>query len=296
MKSFLLLPVIVPFCVLLLASTHNKATVAPSVLDGDGWQLVWNDEFDVDGLPDSTKWQFENGFARNEELQWYTNKNAICRDGILYFEARLDTFPNPTYSPTATDWRRSRELVTITSSSINTRNKFHFRYGKMEVRARIDTTSGSWPAIWTLGVEGEWPSNGEVDQMEFYRVDGVPTILANTAWGTNVRWKAAWNSERIPLSYFLDKDPKWADKFHIWTMVWDENHIRLYLDNALLNTTDLRVARNPSGRFPAEPFQQAQYILLNLAIGSNGGEPDYSRFPITYEVDYVRVYQKNIQP
>lgn len=258
----------------------------------DKWKLVWNDEFSTDGIPDSTKWQFEKGFVRNEELQWYTNTNAGSKNGILRFEARRDTFPNPLYDAASNEWRRNRKNVTITSSSINTRNKFHFKYGKMEVRARIDTVSGSWPAIWTLGVEGEWPACGEVDQMEFYRVNGEPTILANTAWADRGRWNAKWDSRRLPLSYFLEKDPKWHEKFHVWKMEWDEQEIRLYLDDELLNTTDLKQAINYQGKLPVEPFQQAQYILLNLAVGSNGGNPDNSRFPIVYEVDYVRVYSR----
>lgn len=275
---------------LLLAGAVPAVAQSTKVLPKNDWKLVWSDEFTNDGAPDSTKWQFEKGFVRNEEMQWYTSTNAICSNGILRFEARRDTFPNPHYDATSPDWRRKRKNVTITSSSINTRTKFHFKYGKMEVRARIDTVSGSWPAIWTLGVEGEWPACGEVDQMEFYRINGVPTILANTAWADRGRWNARWDTRRLPLSYFLSIDPLWSEKFHVWKMEWDEQEIRLYLDDELLNTTELKDAVNYQGKLPAEPFRQAQYILLNLAIGSNGGNPDHSRFPVVYEVDYVRVY------
>jgi beta-glucanase (GH16 family) len=157
------------------------------------------------------------------------------------------------------------------------------------VRARVDTTLGSWPAIWTLGINQRWPLNGEVDVMEFYRVNNVPTILANTAYGRNQNGGPVWNTKRLELSHFIARDKDWPKKFHIWRMDWSEDSINLYLDDELLNTTLLKNTLNPDG---FNPFQQPHYLLLNLAIGSNGGDPAHAKYPIKYEVDYVRYYQK----
>ncbi len=260
----------------------------------EGYQLVWNDEFDKEGAPDSKVWSFEEGFARNHELQWYQNENAVCRNGLLVISARREKRENPLYERGSNDWRRNREYIEYTSSSIKTEGRKEFQYGRFEIRAKIPVASGSWPAIWTLGTEMEWPSNGEIDIMEYYRIDGVPHILANVAWGTEQRWNAKWNTSAIPFTHFTDRDPHWADKFHTWRMDWDEEAIRLYLDDELLNETLLSETVNGSlGEFK-NPFKQPHYLLLNLAIGGqHGGTPDDPAFPLNYEIDYVRVYQKS---
>jgi len=129
--------------------------------------------------------------------------------------------------------------------------------------------------------------------MEYYQIKGVPHILANAAWGSERRWSAVWNTQTVPFTDFTDKDPEWADKFHIWRMDWDEEAIRIYLDDELINETLLENTINGSLGNHANPFKQPHYVLLNLAIGGdNGGEPDLSAFPMKYEIDYVRVYEK----
>lgn len=260
---------------------------------GQEWKLVWSDEFDYTGSPDPECWSFEEGFVRNHELQWYQEANAFCKDGILTIEGRKEQRKNPLYRAGSSHWKESREFIEYTSSSIQTAGKKEFLYGRFEVRARIPVAGGAWPAIWTLGREMEWPSNGEIDVMEYYRIDGEPHILANAAWGTEQRFNAKWNSKAIPFSYFTDKDPAWASKFHVWRMDWDEEAIRLYLDDELLNEVLLdEIANGSLGGFK-NPFRQPHYLLLNLAIGGdNGGDPDDGAFPLKYEIDYVRVYQK----
>ncbi len=130
--------------------------------------------------------------------------------------------------------------------------------------------------------------------MEFYRINDSPTILANVAWGSDKTYNGNWDSGKVPLKKFLDEKSGWAEQFHIWTMHWDEKEIRLGLDGTLINTIELEKTINPDG---VNPFTTSKkfYILLNLAIGSNGGDPSNTKFPIRYEVDYVRVYQKNKQ-
>lgn len=281
---------------LLVLSLLFAAAQSLSADDGDNsgkWRLVWSDEFDKAGLPDTTAWSYEEGFVRNHEDQWYTSRNAYCKDGCLVIEARTADEPNPMYDAGSKDWRRSRERIGYTSSSLNTAGKKEFRFGRVEVRAKIPGASGAWPAIWLLGSDMEWPSCGEIDMMEYYRIGGVPHILANACWGTDRRYEAKWNSAKVPLSHFTELDSAWLDKFHIWRMDWDEKAIRLYLDDELLNEIPLSTTINGAIGNSSNAFTGSMYLLLNLALGGdNGGEIDRAALPMRYFVDYVRVYQK----
>ncbi len=257
------------------------------------YKLVWSDEFNNDGQLDNSLWNYENGFVRNNELQWYQPDNAICKDGLLVIEARNEKRHNPLYQKGSSEWRTSREFIECTSSSVTTSGKKEFLYGRFVVRARIPVGKGAWPAIWTLGNDMEWPSCGEIDIMEFYRIKGVPHILANAAWGTEQRFNAKWKSKAVPFSHFLQKDADWASEFHIWRMDWDEKSIKLYLDDELLNEINMDDTNNGSLGNNRNPFKQPHYILLNLAVGGiNGGEVSSNAYPMRYEIDYVRVYQK----
>ena len=138
----------------------------------------------------------------------------------------------------------------------------------------------------------EWPSCGEIDIMEYYPIQGKPHILANMAWGNDRRYNAVWNSRKVPFTHFTDRDPLWAQQFHTWRMDWDEVSIRLYLDDELLNEVPLSTTVNGSIGQGTNPFTRPQYILLNLALGgTNGGPIDNEAFPMSYEIDYVRVYE-----
>ena len=257
------------------------------------WKLIWSDEFDGNGAVDTARWSFEHGLARNEEHQYYTDRNASRENGLLVIESRRERTDNPNYKKGSSLWNESRRRADYTSSSINTRGKFDFLYGRLEVRAKIPTASGAWPAIWLLGQGVDWPSCGEIDLMEYYRIDQVPHILANAAWGGEVPNVAIWNSARIPFTCFTDRDPAWADKFHVWRLDWDERSMRFFLDDELLNEIPMSQMINGSLGGHTNPFTKPQYILLNLAIGGiHGGQPDPKAFPMRYEVDYVRVYQK----
>ena len=275
------------------AQSRNNSPAAAAVPPAV-YRLVWADEFDSDGAPDSAVWKHEQGFVRNNELQWYQPANAAVSNGILTITGKKETVANAGYEEGGRDWRRNRKTAEYTAACIKTVGTKEFLYGRFEIRAKIPTASGSWPAIWTLGRSMPWPSCGEIDVMEYYRIKGVPHILANTAWGTDKPYSAKWDAQTLPFSKFTDKDPDWASKFHVWRMDWDENAIRLYLDDELLNETLLSETQNGSVGNHANPFRQPHYILLNLAIGGdNGGTPDEAAFPLKYEIDYVRVYQKS---
>jgi len=280
-------------CSLSMAASTIMAQQTAAPADGKktdqsagGYKLIWADEFDKDGLPDNKNWTYERGFVRNEEIQWYQPENARCEKGLLTIESRRERKENPRYDPNSSNWKQSREYSEYTSASLTTKGLHNWMYGRFEMRGRIDTRAGLWPAFWTLGVEGRWPNGGEIDIMEYYR----GTLLANAAWGSEKQWVPKWDDVRIPISDF--NDPNWSAKFHVWRMDWDVNSIRLYMDDRLLNTVDLKETFNKDkdGR---NPFRQPHYIILNLAVGgTSGGDPSNTKFPAKFEVDYVRVYQK----
>jgi len=252
-----------------------------------GQKLVWNDEFAGSGRPDPAFWSSESGFVRNQELQWYQSANAVRTNGVLRIEGRKERVANPNYVAGSTDWKTSRQYADYTSTSLT--GKKTWQYGHVEVRARIDGQMGTWPAIWCLGSKGEWPTNGEVDIMEFYPSGTTPLLHANVAWGTATRWQAAWNAKTKPLSDFTSKDPDWLKKFHLWSMDWNHDTILLQLDGTTMNTVPLSKTVNNDG---TDPFQdRTEYGLLNLAIGANGGDPSKAVFPMVFEVDYIRVWQ-----
>lgn len=266
---------------LLAATTPNEpAPVAPA-----GYRLVWADEFNRDGPLDPKNWNFEQGFERNEELQWYRAENARCEGGLLIIEARREKVPNPKHDPASKSWKRRRPHADYTSASATTRGLQSWLYGRFEVRARIDARAGMWPAIWTLGVEGNWPANGEIDLMEYYR--GM--ILANTFWAEKGRHQPAGVVVKKPLGEL--PGPDWTAQFHVWRMDWDASEIRLYVDDQLLNRTPITDAQRLKPGQP-HPFRQPHFLLLNLAVGGQGGDPSGAEFPARFEVDYARVYQR----
>ena len=266
-------------------SAANNITRENAAYAKEGYQLVWADEFNKAGSPDTANWGYEKGFVRNEEAQWYQEENAWCENGVLVIEGRKENKANPGFVEGSRDWRKARKGITYTSSSINTRGKHFWQYGRFVMRGKIDISSGLWPAWWTLGVSGRWPANGEIDIMEYYK----KRLLANVAcMGPNGR--AEWYSNTFAVDSLGGKE--WASTFHVWRMDWDESAIALYLDDQLLNKVELSQLINKDGT-NINPFKQPHYMLLNLAMGGmNGGEMGDTKFPNRFEVDYVRVYQK----
>jgi beta-glucanase (GH16 family) len=218
------------------------------------WKLVWHDEFDTNGPPDPANWNYEYGFVRNNELQWYQPENACCTNGLLIIEARQEHKRSPSFVTNSTNWKTSREWIDYTSASITSRRLREFKYGKFEMRARIDTRLGSWPAFWTLGTNVTdigWPACGEVDIMEFY----TGKVLANIGCGLDGKIK--WSSVKKPVAE-LGGDA-WSKEFHIWTMEWDEKKIDLWLDGKLMNHLDLADADKAD---QGNPFHKPVYFIL----------------------------------
>lgn len=154
------------------------------------------------------------------------------------------------------------------------------------MKGRIDISSGIWPAWWTLGTIKTWPANGEIDIMEYYR----KKLLANIAC-LGPDKNAHWYSNTFNIDSL--GGAAWSSRFHIWRMDWTPAAIALYIDDQLLNKVPLDSLVNRDGS-NFNPFTQLHYMLLNLAIGgANGGDPSGTTFPKKFEVDYVRVYQKD---
>jgi beta-glucanase (GH16 family) len=143
-----------------------------------------------------------------------------------------------------------------------------------------------------LGTEREWPYCGEIDIMEYYQ----ESLFANFAWGKVRRWDAKWHSSARPLSKLAAEAgfasvEDWSSHFHVWRMDWDEDRIRLYVDDKLLNEVALTDTVNEGDH--VNPFHSPQRLILDLAIGGiNGGDPSGAKFPAKFEIAYVRVYRR----
>lgn len=272
------------------AETDPYHVVNDGPREYEGMKLIWHDEFNNEGKPNANNWAYEYGFVRNNELQWYQTQNANCTKGRLLIEGRREKIINPNYNPQSDNWRINRQYAEYSSACLITRGNQEWKGGGYyEIRARIDSSMGSWPAIWLLGSKGRWPHGGEIDIMEFYRPDRKPAILANAAWGSEKAYTGEWDTAIVPLEHFLDKDPRWVEKYHVWSLHWDAQTMRIAIDGEIINEIDLTKTLNPDGHNPFG-MDESFYLLLNLALGSNGGNPTNTQFPLSFEVDYVRVY------
>ena len=258
-----------------------------------GMKLVWSDEFDVDGRPDPASWTYETGYVRNHEAQWYRPESAEVRDGCLVItgEHHEQPLPNPRENGRRFGFGGDNRPIEYTSACLITKGLHTFRFGRIEARIKAPLMEGSWPAFWTLGVSESWPSCGEIDIFEYYK----ETVLANFCWSApGGQWSPEWNTVRIPLGNYRKDDPEWADKFHVYTMDWDENRIVLSVDGRTVNDSSIAEVKNARFRSVSNPFHQPHYLLVNLALGGdNGGDVTKLPFPVRMYVDFIRVYQKS---
>ena len=248
------------------------------VSPGDALTLVWADEFDA-GQLDPEVWFFETGDGSdygipgwgNNELQYYLPDNAWLENGLLTIEARAESTNGFSY----------------TSARINTRDRFAFRYGRIEARMRLPGGQGLWPAFWLMPQEdlyGTWAASGEIDIMEAVNLGGAG---GNDVHGT-IHYGGEWpNHASSGEGYLVPADA--TAEFHTYAIEWDALEIRWYVDDVLYAMQNFWYSTG--GAFPA-PFDQPFYIILNVAVGGNWpGSPDGSTvFPVSMEVDWVRVY------
>lgn len=252
----------------------NNSAVSP----GDTLTLVWSDEF-TDTQLDPESWFFEEGDGSqygipewgNNELQWYLPDSAALSKGLLIITARQEPSSGKNY----------------TSARINTRDRFAFRYGRIESRIRLPGGQGLWPAFWLLPQQdtyGTWAASGEIDVMEAVNLGASG---GNNVYGTLHYGAEFPNNVSAGEQYMVATDA--TTEFHDYALEWDETEMRWYVDGvlyALQNTWYTSAAA-----FPA-PFDQPFYILFNVAVGGNfpGSPNGGTEFPVTMEVDYVRVY------
>lgn len=248
----------------------------PTVVVDKNWTFeaspFWADEFDYTGLPLDTKWDYDLGGSGwgNNEKQLYTNSpsNVNVGGGLLTITAKKENVNGMAY----------------TSTRLVTRNKLDVLYGRIEVKAKLPTGRGTWPAIWMLPTDrayGEWPKSGEIDIMEHvgYDQNKVHFSTHTEAYYFKIN-TAKTSSKTIPDA---------STAFHLYRVDWTPYAIRGYFDNVLV----FEFANEGTG-YKVWPFDKRFHVLLNLAIGGDWGGAqgiDDSIFPQKFEIDYVRYYK-----
>ncbi|MCF8359205.1 MAG: glycoside hydrolase family 16 protein [Prolixibacteraceae bacterium] len=259
---------------LLLITCNRKHNKQESLYEK--YKLVWSDEFDYYGLPDSSKWSYDTvgnawGWG-NHELQYYTverEENARVSDGTLKIAARKEPFNGFGY----------------TSARLITKGKGDWLYGRFEISAKLPDGRGLWPAIWMLSTDweyGGWPESGEIDIMENVGYD-PHTIVASVHTQSYNHKNGTQRNNTLEV-------PDNREKFHLYALEWDSVSINAFVDDSLYFTFT-KESNNPN----VWPFNKRFHLLLNVAVGGDWGGAhgvNDSIFPASMEVDYVRVYQE----
>ncbi len=252
--------------------------------DTTKWKLVWADEFDYTGLPDPKKWDYEEGFVRNNEPQYYTRgrlENARVEKGVLIIEARKEAFKNPLYKPGATkNGKPQRESADYTAASLITQNRASWHYGRMEIRAKLPQAVGTWPAFWTLGINhtsAGWPGCGEIDIMEFW-ARKLHEMTSTVHWRKDGKHQSDGGRLNVPES---------LGEFHVYALEWNSERMDFFCDGNKYHTVPLAKLDDKGDN----AFRKPHYILLNFALEGRGKKIDDTAFPQQFVVDYVRVFE-----
>jgi beta-glucanase (GH16 family) len=282
-----LLPVVIGVAALVLVSGARAAEPAVNpagTADPAQWKLVWSDEFDYTGLPDPKKWDYEEGFVRNHEPQYYTRgrlENARVENGTLVIEARKERFKNPHFQPATTQPAKpQKEYADYTSASLITQNRASWCYGRMEIRAKLPQARGTWPAFWTVGINHKtagWPACGEIDIMEYWARQ-PHTMTSTVHWRKDGKHVQDGGSLEVPGS---------LGEFHVYAMEWNAQRMDFFCDGRKYHTVPLAKLDDQG----ANAFRLPHYLLLNLALESGAKRIDDDAFPQQLIVDYVRVYE-----
>jgi len=273
-----LLPALYVVVMLFFISCNSNSVTneGESRQDTNNYKLVWNDEFDYTGLPDSTRWHYDtegNEFGwGNNEAQHYTKanlKNARVEDGVLKIIARKEDYAGKKYT--------SARLV----------SNADWKYGKVEVNARLPKARGTWSAIWMMPgnwsyLDGNWPDIGEIDIMEHVG-HNLGTVHAS-AHSKDYQWQK--NTQKTATIFIPDV----SDEFHSYILEWTPDAIKAFVDDSLY--FDYKNEGLGEAKWPyTKPFK----LIMNVAVGGTWGNVegiDDEAFPQTMEIDYVRIYQK----
>ncbi|WP_207784685.1 family 16 glycosylhydrolase [Marinifilum breve] len=245
--------------------TSTKPSQEPAGVDVEYTNLVWSDEFDTDGTPDAAKWDYDLGAGGwgNNESQTYTNDaaNASISEGTLKITAKADG-------------------GSYTSARLKTQDKFEFTYGRVDVRAKLPTGGGTWPAIWMLGAnfpDVGWPACGEIDIME-----GIGNNPGHIQCALHTP-SSSGATENMASTTVADA----SDEFHVYSVNWSENQITFLIDDEVYYTY-APVDKNADNW----PYNADQFLIMNVAMGGTlGGTIDPAFTESSMEIDYVRVYQ-----
>lgn len=270
----------------------NDGTLKTTKIPQRYTKLVFSDEFDGSGLPDDSKWGYEEGYVRNGEEQYYTvarRENCYLSDGYLHIVCRNDSaliedalYEKP-WSAGGSHGYRADTIIPVTSASVITKGKFAFTYGRVEVRAKLPVCLGSWPAIWMFPQDrSDWPACGEIDIIEHVGYD--PNNIYFTVHSTEL------NSNNQPNRYASSAPIQNPEDWHVYAFEWQPDRLMWYIDDELQFT----VVRSRVYSDSNWPFNKDFYLLLNFAFGGGwGGREgiDPEALPLEYVIDYVRVYQ-----
>lgn len=244
-------------------------------LSYDGMNLIWQDEFNGEGV-DQSKWNFEIGDGcpnvcgwGNNELQFYREENTSVSNGKLTIQARNQSFSGKSY----------------TSSRLTTQDKFEFQYGRVDIRAKLPEGQGIWPALWMLGAninQVSWPACGEIDIMEMIGGgDGRDNVTHGTVHWDDGGYASYSGSKKVASGNL-------SDKYYVYSLIWTNTSIKWLINDEQYHVIDI----TPAG---LSEFRQDFFLIMNVAVGGNWpGSPNSStQFPQEMKVDYIRVFQEN---
>lgn len=281
----------------LQCSGADKTT--KSGLKSDGYRLVWQDDFNGSTLNEKDNWNIEvNGDGGgNRELQFYRKENVSVGiepesgENCLIITARKENFSGKNF----------------TSGRINTHSKVEVKYGKIEAKIKLPKTeNGLWPAFWLLGSDISkvgWPESGEIDILEMGNTDGIKSETQDRYYNGACHWGLKNQNWHPYLAKSSTNKYSLQGEFHLFTMIWDKDKIKMYLDQDKFPKSKpyftLNLTQNKSENAPAKYFQKPFYILFNLAVGGNfTGILNLENITALKNdeakmyVDYVRIYQK----
>ena len=247
----------------------------PSIIPDGYSRCIFREEFDYEGLPDPRYWGYEVGYVRGGEMQYYTEarlENAFVKDGCLNLRVLNDNWVD-----------EKGETHPVTSASVTTQDKVKFTYGRIDVRAKVPSVLGSWPAIWLMPNDsrfGGWPNSGEIDIME--SVGHVKNIVYFTA-------HCAGQTTDHKQYHYSSLVPNCHEDFHVYSLVWTERRLDFLVDNKRKFTVS-----NNSTTWRDWPYMFDFYVILNYAYGGSwGGQQgvDLTALPSTFQIDYVRIFQ-----